>query len=209
MPAPGSRVPFHLLRTGALSTGVLTLAAGAHLAGGGALPAPGIMLAILALTLLTSAAATRLRLGLPAMVALLGSGQVVLHTVFHNLSAPMGPSSTLASGHDHQPAAALQAYSDSIPLGDQLHAGETSPLMLVAHILATAACALLLAKGEDALWTLAAWLRPLAALPRSVVLDAVPTVRAFSLPAGLPRQPWRNLRQHSRRGPPSAVVRLA
>ena len=38
--------------------------------------------------------------------------------------------------------------------------------MLVAHIVATAACALLLTKGEDALWALAAWLRPLVRLRR-------------------------------------------
>jgi len=68
------RTPFHFLRSSALATVILTLAAGAHLAGGGELPAPAILLAVLALTALGSTTATRLRLGFPAVAALLGGG---------------------------------------------------------------------------------------------------------------------------------------
>ena len=78
--------------------------------------------------------------------------------------------------------------------------------MLAAHALATLGCALLLAKGEAALWALAGWLRPLAGLPVTVTLDDVePVFAVFPTPAA-PHRPWRNLRQDSRRGPPSAVV---
>jgi hypothetical protein len=78
--------------------------------------------------------------------------------------------------------------------------------MLAAHVLATLFCALLLAKGEAALWALAAWLRPLTALPRAVAPDGVaPALAAFPTLAA-PLRPWRNLRQDSRRGPPTAVV---
>jgi hypothetical protein len=78
--------------------------------------------------------------------------------------------------------------------------------MLVAHILATAGCALLLAKGEDALWALAAWLRPLVRLPEAIAPDAVAAPAVPGAPPVFPFRPWRNLRQDSRRGPPSAVV---
>jgi hypothetical protein len=77
--------------------------------------------------------------------------------------------------------------------------------MFVAHVAATAVCALLLARGEDALWALAAWLRPLVRLPEATAPDAGgPAVPGP--PQVSPCSPWRNLRQDSLRGPPSAVV---
>jgi hypothetical protein len=79
--------------------------------------------------------------------------------------------------------------------------------MLACHILATIGSAVILAKGEDALWQLAAWLRPLVALP---TLLFRPDAGASSIAVGAPDvflpRPWRNLRQDSRRGPPAAVV---
>lgn len=202
------RTPFHVLRASALATGILTLAAGAHLAGGGQLPAPGIMLAVLALTILASTTATRLRLGFPAMAALLGGGQVALHGLFNAFSGAATAAVTVApSGHHHDPAAELQAYAGLAPLAGHLHQpGASGPLMLAAHALATIGCALLLAKGEAALWALAGWLRPLAGLPRAVVFHTTPSAPVATLPALPARQPWRNLRWDSRRGPPSAVV---
>ena len=74
MPAHRPRTPFHFLRATAVATVILTLAAGAHLAAGGELPAPAIMLAVLSLTALGSTTATRLRLGFPALAVLLGGG---------------------------------------------------------------------------------------------------------------------------------------
>ena len=78
--------------------------------------------------------------------------------------------------------------------------------MLLAHLVATAACALLLTKGEDALWALAAWLRPLVRLPEAIAPDAGAAPAVPGQPPVSPFRPWRNLRQDSRRGPPSAVV---
>jgi hypothetical protein len=66
----------------------MALAAGAHVAGGGHLPAPAILLAVLALTALASTVATRLRLSFPAIGALLGGGQLALHEVFTAFSNP-------------------------------------------------------------------------------------------------------------------------
>ena len=57
--------------------------------------------------------------------------------------------------------------------------------MLAAHAAATLGCALLLARGEAALWALAAWLRPLVALPRPVTADADAPVPAAFPPAAV------------------------
>jgi hypothetical protein len=185
-----------------MATVILTLAAGAHLAGGGELPAPAILLAVLALTALGSTAATRMRLGLPAMAALLGGGQVALHQLFTAFGPPAAAAPAAATHAGH-----LSGVDAVAPAAIHFHAAGASsgPLMVAAHTLATLCCALLLAKGEAALWALAGWLRPLAALPGVVAPDDVAPVFA-SFPTAAPLRPWRNLRQDSRRGPPSVVV---
>jgi hypothetical protein len=77
--------------------------------------------------------------------------------------------------------------------------------MLAGHMLATAATAWVFLKGETALELLLAWLSPLRPVPAPVlVLPAGPRrfVRdCLAIPA-----PWRNLRVHSRRGPPAFVL---
>jgi hypothetical protein len=201
----GPRIPFHLLRSSAVATVILTLAAGAHLAGGGGLPATVILLAVLALTGLASTAATRLQLGFPAMAALLAGGQLALHGLF----TASGPSAAgwapngAAPHAGHLPGAEIITQATAHLGGTEAASG---PLMLAAHALATLGCAVLLAKGEAALWALAAWLRPLSALPHAVAPDAAPPPLAVFPTAATPLRPWRNLRQDSRRGPPSAVV---
>lgn len=213
MPTHRPRTPFHVFRSSALATGILTLAAGAHLAGGARLPAPGILLAVLALTALVSTAATRLRLAFPAMAALLGAGQLVLHEIFTAFGRPglaAAPGFPL-DGHLHAGSHATSAHPASAELAAlAAHVSPadpgSAPLMLAAHAVATLGCALLLARGEAALWALAAWLRPLAALPQAVTPSANSPVAETSPPDAAPRRPWRNLRQDNRRGPPSAVV---
>lgn len=198
------RAPFHFLRAASVSTGILTLAAGAHVAGGGALPAPGILLAVLALTGLAATTATRLKLNAAAMAALLGAGQFALHELFTAFSAPGLATGAVPAAVHHQAGTAAPL----IEAAAHLHAADSaaSTLMLVAHIVATAACALLLAKGEDALWALAGWLRPLVRLPEALTPDAGAAPAVPGPPPVSPCPPWRNLRPDSRRGPPSAVV---
>jgi hypothetical protein len=90
-----------------------------------------------------------------------------------------------------------------------LHALDSSLgwAMLAGHVLASAASALAFAKGEQALWQLAAWLRPLW---RVLAPLLTPDAGTRPAPAGAPQafvpRPWRNLRQDSRRGPPAVVV---
>ncbi|XAS68516.1 hypothetical protein V3C33_04190 [Micrococcaceae bacterium Sec5.7] len=202
-----ARVPFHFLRSSVVAASVVVLAACAHVVGGGELPAPGIMLAAAVLTGLAATAATRLRLNFLALTAILGAGQLVLHEVFTALGGSVpATASGIPSLHHTGPG--------SLPVAGQLDAAVhlhqldsvAAVWMLSAHALATVGTALLLAKGETALWALAAWLRPLIQLPDAVKPDAVAAAAVTGQPAAATPPPWRNLRQDSRRGPPSAVV---
>ncbi|HEX9088111.1 MAG TPA: hypothetical protein VF867_11345, partial [Arthrobacter sp.] len=168
----------------------------------------GILLALMALTGLASTAATGLKLNLPAMAGLLGAGQLVLHEAFTAFSGPApggsAPGPAGAPGH-HLAAVPLPASVDSHLTAPGLDP-QLSLLMLAGHTLATLLCALLLARGEEALWSLAAWLRPLLRLPVPVTPDAVVAPSATSGRTGSAPLPWRNLRRDCRRGPPAAVV---
>lgn len=198
------RAPFHALRSGVISLVVVLLAAAAHIVGGGELPTAPVLLALVALTGLAATLATRFKLNLFTMAGLLGAGQLALHEAFTALSPitantqgtnhhlgteSLSPGLDIAATHSHQLGTAL------------------GTMMFVGHVLATVATAVVLAKGEDALWQLAAWLRPLLALPTLVFRpDAGASLIAAGAPDVFIPRPWRNLRQDSRRGPPAAVV---
>ena len=80
------------------------------------------------------------------------------------------------------------------------HAAAPGALMLILHAAATLATALVLARGEAAVWALAAWLRPLVRILTAVV---IPTGRTFQHPLVIviPSR-WRSLRLPALRGPP-------
>ncbi|CAN7213390.1 hypothetical protein [Arthrobacter sp. LjRoot14] len=204
-----ARTPFHSLRAAMVAAMIVTLAAAAHVVGGGALPAPGIMAAFLALTGMAATAATRRKLNFPAMAALLGAGQLVLHEAFSALSSPAGAGPAEPTGHHPASAAFSGLPLDAASAASHLHhyeSGWAAGLMLGGHALATLACALLLAKGEAALWSLAAWLRPLVRLPRAAMPDVAAAPAAAGWPEDAAPLPWRNLRADCPRGPPAAVV---
>ncbi|MEE2570965.1 hypothetical protein V1638_16435 [Pseudarthrobacter sp. J64] len=206
-----ARAPFHALRAGMVGSAVVGLAVGAHVLGGGALPALPILLAIVALTGLASTTATRFQLNAPAMLAVLGSGQLVLHEALTVLGPAVSPPSLQPghAGHSTQEhtelLASLAAAGQSA--AEQGHGtGAAGLAMFLAHTAATLACAALMSRGEAALWALAAWLRPLVSLPEAVTFDAGHSPAAAGPPPSTSHRPWRNLRQDSRRGPPSAVA---
>ncbi|MDI2033297.1 hypothetical protein [Paenarthrobacter nitroguajacolicus] len=196
------RAPFHALRSGAIALVIVALAAGAHVVGGGLLPTAPVLLALLALTALASTLATRFKLSFVAMAALLGSSQVLLHEAFTAL-APVGGAAPNGTHHlETVPLPSLDPAAHLHELGTTL-----GVLMLIAHIAATVGSAIVLAKGEDALWQLAAWLRPLVSLPTLLFRpDAGASPVAVGAPDVFIPRPWRNLRQDSRRGPPAVVV---
>lgn len=202
-----ARTPFHSLRSAMVAAVIVSLAAAAHTFAGGDLPAPGIMLAALALTGLASTAATRFKLNFVALSALLGAGQVALHEVFTAFSGA-APASTAPAGHHGDPAVldGLQLHAASAA-GTHVHTLDSplAALMLGCHAAAVIACALLLAKGEAALWSLAAWLRPLVHLPAAVMPDVAGSPPVAVQAATFPPLPWRNLRPDCQRGPPAVV----
>ncbi|MFK0008491.1 hypothetical protein ACIQTZ_15705 [Paenarthrobacter sp. NPDC090520] len=198
------RSPFHALRSGALSVVVVLLAAGAHVLGGGALPTAPVLAALIALTGLAATLATRFKLNVAAMTALVGASQLVLHQAFTSLA----PIDAAAPAGGHHPG--TESLAPIVDPATHLHELGTTAgaLMFIAHVMATVASAAVLAKGEDALWQLAAWLRPLVTLPSLLFKpDAGATPVAVGAPDVFIPRPWRNLRQDSRRGPPAAVVR--
>lgn len=207
--------PFRVLRTVCVGSTVFGLAAGAHLLAGGLLPVPAAMAALLALHILCSMVATSFRLAMPAMIALLTSSQVVLHEAFEWLS-PSALAAPVVAGHHsmsaEESAAAMLASANAVaaPAMDALtHAGALSGWMGAAHIAATLATAALLAYGEDALWSLANWLRPLYSCAAAVLVLPVQATPTTVIPRLLARPPWRNLPPHARRGPPAPVAVLA
>ncbi|MFF1828312.1 hypothetical protein [Paenarthrobacter sp. NPDC058040] len=197
------RSPFHAVRSAAIALVIVLLASGAHVFGGGSLPTAPVLLALLALTGLATTLATRFKLNFVAMATLLGTSQLMLHEAFTALA----PIDVAASNGSHH--LGTESLTPVLDPATHLHELGTTAgaLMFIAHVLATIASAAVLAKGEDALWQLAAWLRPLVALPS---LLFKPDAGAAPLAVGAPNvfipRPWRNLRQDSRRGPPATVV---
>ncbi|MDE8669990.1 hypothetical protein PY310_15520 [Pseudarthrobacter sp. H3Y2-7] len=200
------RVPFRLLRTAAVAGSVLSLAVAAHLFGGGQLPPTPVLAACTALVVLCVMVLTRWKLKIPVLGAVLTGGQVFLHSLFSALST-VTPGGSASSGsvsgrHLHTSAGA------GIPLPaaqnlDGYLPWDLEPAMGTAHLAATLVTAVLLAKGEAALWALAAWLRPI------LFLSPADFVHVTAAPAPSPRR-FTILRRtmpraHPRRGPPASA----
>jgi hypothetical protein len=187
--------PFRFPRAVAFTAAMFALAAGAHVLAGGLLPQPAIVAGIVALVLAPVTILSKTKINMPAMIALLGSSQLVLHWAFDAFSVSASFTPTAAS-HVHDASA--------VPLSTALmpeHAAVPGALMLALHAAATLATALVLAKGEAAVWALAAWLRPLVRILSAVAIPEWPHVPA---PAAvvIPFQ-WRSLRLPALRGPPA------
>lgn len=187
-----------LLRAGTLAVVMISLAALAHVLGGGALPGGGVLTVLLGLVLVTCLVASGRRLGAPSIGAILGGGQLALHEAFALLGTTGADAASLGhvvgSGHH----AVLVTHAGQAGSGHHL-----SLSMLLAHALATVVTAAVLARGERALWLLAGWLAPVIRLllerpahwPRPAAITvAVPRLRSAELVLAAPR-----------RGPPLVV----
>ncbi|WP_422934736.1 hypothetical protein [Sinomonas sp. P47F7] len=202
------RALFRLSRAATVAGATVFLAAGAHTAAGGALPDPLILAGVLALVLAGVMPLSTRKISAPVMVAVLSVTQFALHEAFGILSETSASAPALAPGaaHVHMLGAAGSGYGGHTAGAHALsaHTLSDSPAMLAAHAIATLATALLLAKGEAALWALLAWLRPLVRLLAAAVLHPTPAVPAFTEEL-LPRV-WRSLRLPALRGPPAAFA---
>lgn len=190
------RAPFRLLRTAVVAAAVLCLAAGAHVLGGGQLPPAPVLAAVTALTVLCIVRLTEWKMSAPALAAVLIAGQGILHEAFSALSGSATPPSAAPALHVHGAVPAPFAVPE---LHQHLQA-DVEPAMLALHLISTLLTAVLLARGEAALWALAAWLRPLAGL------FAVRILVVARQPRPIPRQVlthrWGVLRRPRLRGPP-------
>jgi hypothetical protein len=165
-----------MLRAAVVSVIVMVLSAGAHLGGGGRLPPPGILLGLGALTMLSAIIVTKRTLRLPALVGVLGGGQFALHHAF-GFFASAATTVVCASDSTHLGhSAALTCTVRSAEASPHASGGETGVAMFAAHAIATLATAILMARGEEALHSVAGWLRPLFTVPR--VPSICPSVRA-------------------------------
>jgi hypothetical protein len=197
------RASFRLFRTGLIGSLVIGFAAGGHLAGGGQLPAAAILAALSAVTLVPVAALTRFRLSWPALVGLLGAGQLWLHWAFDALGgADAAPpaSAALLPGHLGHTGAALEpAFVGAA--AESVHTAVADGAMFVAHAIATVCTAALLARGERVLAALASWLHPLFRRPEPAVIRPGRVPVPLPVPAVLPRT-RAGVRLPTRRGPP-------
>jgi len=75
--------------------------------------------------------------------------------------------------------------------------------MLIAHLVAALACALVLARGEQALWALVAWLAPAL---HAAVAAPVPVVHGLVAPTARVPGVLAWLRANRLRGPPGSFV---
>lgn len=174
-----------VVRAAATAVVVFFLAAGAHLAGGAALPSPLILGTLAVTTLLAVTILARRKLQLPAVLGILGVGQLLLHQAFTTLTttAACVPASRAHFGPQQVhclPASGIAEHAHAFSMFD-------SPLMLAAHAGAVVITALMLYHGEAALELAVQWLRPLAALPRLSV---------YPPPADLPLVPDNPVRSY-------------
>jgi hypothetical protein len=190
MPWRPDLLPLRIARTGLLGLAAAVLAAVAHTAGGGARPAPALVLVAGLLAAGACWRASRRRLGAVRCATVTAAVQVSLHVAF-TLGTPAGASAH--SGH--------------------------SAAMLAAHAAAGAAFGVWLAVGEAALWRAAARLAAATAvavrhLARRVtrLLAAAPAAvpgRPAGAAGGTRPHPARRPRlRHAvvRRGPPAALA---
>lgn len=210
--------PLRLFRSALITGAVFSLAAGGHVLGGGTLPPVEILTALTALLLMPVTWLAGRPLALPALLGILGAGQLLLHEAFTALShptvclpeAPAVHAGHAGAAHTHAAAASGSTGIHCLPLevlAPAQHAADSfDPLsMLAGHVLAAVVTAWLLSKGEASLVLLLAWLRPSVPILRpAAVLPAGP--RRFTRDSVTIPAPWRNLRTDSLRGPPAVVL---
>ncbi|RDV09407.1 hypothetical protein DXK94_13550 [Arthrobacter sp. RT-1] len=202
--------PLRFLRSGVITGSGIGLAAAAHTAGGGHLPPAPVLLLLAVLVMAPVMLLSRRRFRLPIMALILGGSQAALHSAFTALSGPSvhcaGPG-VAAHGHHRQIAipSCAGAPASAMELTGHALAALPAPAMLAAHLLAIAATAVVLARGEAALWQLKAWLAPLAAILHPVPLPAA--YRVCALPKKAVMKRHLAVRIPPRRGPPAASGR--
>jgi hypothetical protein len=188
-----------LARAALFAISAVLLAAAAHVAGGEPVSPLVAVLAVPAVTALMNLLARRRR-GLPTLLPALAGTQLVLHEVFMT---------TAGSGSCHSDAAAMSGMPGmttavtmhcSMPMTQ--HGWSTA--MLLTHGIATVLTAVVLARGEAAVWTLAQWLGlPTLPAPSAPQWPARPPAPLTRSPRPATSAP---ITSFTRRGPPARAL---
>ncbi|MCB7135601.1 hypothetical protein [Cellulosimicrobium marinum] len=168
--------PLRLARAALVATLVLAVTAGAHALGGGHLPDPLVLAALGAFTLAGTTAAARHRFTVPRLVGVLGGAQLGLHLTLDALGHGAVACTSTGAGHSGHGGVVCPTVADAAaPAVSAVAPVVPGTAMFLAHVAATLVLAVVLARGEQALVRLVAWLAP-----RPVVLDpvALPVARA-------------------------------
>jgi hypothetical protein len=198
--APGTGL-LRLTRAAFFAGSAVGLASAAHLAAGDDLPVPVVLLAVPAVMIVVNLLAAGRR-GPVGLFLGMGLTQVGLHPAFMltSLASTCAPSSAMTgtAGHRHV-AVTCEAMS-----GHGVTTGSLWPSvpMALAHAVATLLLVLLLARGEAAVWALAACLhfRFPQLFPVVQVLVGRPLPVAVAAVRRIPEPV--HLRTFRRRGPP-------
>ncbi|WP_181036522.1 hypothetical protein [Arthrobacter sp. B1805] len=199
-----------LVRSIIVTSCMMSLALGAHLVGGSSLPPWPLLVGLTMFALMPIAFLAGRRLSLPVLSGLLVSGQVLLHHVFEMLSSPAAcaPQGVHGAGTDHA-AVMMQCPpvgSTSEHLVPHLVDSGAAPIMVIGHLLAVLVMVWILSRGENAFWSLLAWLRPLIGLPSPEPVTGRPQLPEYAeRPITPPAR--RNVPADVRRGPPEIMPR--
>jgi hypothetical protein len=202
MPVPATGL-LRLVRAGSIAVVTVALAALAHVLAGGPLPPAVVLAALTALALAAAVVLTARRVGPLGVLALLGVGQLAVHSAF-SLFTTMSclPTSAVQGGslaHQHHPGMVMGPSAACTAVDVQPLLGSSS--MLGLHVAAAVVAALVLAGADRALWWLAAWLSPLFGTSEPAVVVPLPSLPT---PADVPvpgRARWRDT--VPLRGPPA------
>ncbi len=194
-----------LARALVLAALTVGLAAGAHTLGGGASTGPLALGALTALVLPAAVLAAGRRIGVVAALAVLGAGNLALHTLLGWLAAcaqPVGLAPGASGGHGGHAGHGSAVHSAVVGCAAPAHGTSSSLPMIAWHLVAVVATAVAFAAVERVWWWLAAVfaLAAVVAAPPAVVAAtahapvwrSVPAIGAFHL-----RRGW------DRRGPPA------
>jgi len=171
----------------------LVLASGAHVAAGGVLPSMMVLSLLVVPLMVAALVLTSRRCGPVLLLGSLAAAQVLVHESFMAFTDHVPDGVFPAELGAHHGAQALvsgqvSAHSASAmgsAMGDVGLAGAgASVAMKAAHVVATIVTALLLARGEQALWQLVARLLPtLPRMPRLLSCGPRQTPVLLSVPA--------------------------
>jgi hypothetical protein len=162
-------------RAVAFGVAVLTIAAGGHVAAGGVLPSVTVLALLGVPVTVVAVALTGRRCGPVLLVGSMAAAQFFLHETLVALTAQVP--GDMAGQMSSASVSAMGGHAIA-------HTDGWSVTMTAAHVVATLVTALLLARGEQALWQLVSRLLPtLPRIPRLLACGPLQTPALLSLPA--------------------------